>query len=110
MPSKSKIILALDLNNFSKIKKIINKIYKDIYGVKIGYQFYFNFGFKGYNYIKKRKLKIFFDFKLHDIPHTISKGIQAINKLNPEMMTVHISGGKRMLDEAKKNSTICRFI
>ena len=110
MPSKRKIILALDLNNFSKIKKIISKVHGHIYGVKIGYQFYFNFGVKGYNYLKKKNLKIFIDLKLHDIPHTVSMGIKALNKLKPEMITVHISGGINMLKEAKGISKKIKII
>ena len=53
MPSKNKIILALDSSNFLKIKKLIKEISKDIYGVKIGYQYFFKFERKGYNLLKK---------------------------------------------------------
>ena len=40
MSSKSKIILALDTNNFSKTEKLIKNISNEIFAVKIGYQFY----------------------------------------------------------------------
>ena len=110
MKRTSKIIFALDSNNYSKIKKTLKLISKNIYGVKIGYQFFFNFGTKGYNLIKKMKLKIFFDFKFHDIPNTVSNAIGIIKKLNAEMITVHISGGKKMLNEAKKNSKKVKII
>jgi len=110
MSSKSKIIVALDTNNFDIIKKLIKKIYKEIYGVKIGYQFFFNFQSEGINLIKKYRLKIFFDFKLHDIPNTVGMGIQAIKKFKPDMITVHISGGNNMLKFAKKECKKIKLI
>ena len=47
MKSK-KIIVALDSSNFDKIKKLAETLKKDVYAFKIGYQFFFNFGIKGY--------------------------------------------------------------
>ena len=110
MALKSKIILALDSNNFSKIQNILSKISNEIYGVKIGYQFFFNFGTIGHKYLQNRKLKIFFDFKLHDIPNTVIMGIKALDKLNPAMVTVHISGGEKMLSLARKNRKKTKII
>ena len=110
MSFKSRIILALDSNNFSKIQNILSKISNEIYGVKVGYQFFFNFGTTGYKYLQNRKLKIFFDFKLHDIPNTVFMGIKALNKLNPSMLTVHISGGNKMLSLARKNRKKSKII
>ena len=102
MNSKSKIIVALDSNNFNKIKILLKKISDDIYGVKVGYQFFYNFNKKDYNLLKKNRLKIFLDLKLHDIPNTVNMGIKALLKLKPDMITLHISGGEKMLKAAKK--------
>ena len=110
MNKKSKIILALDTNNLKKIKKIISLISEDIYAVKVGYQFYFNFGAEGIKIIQRYKLKIFFDFKLHDIPNTTLMGIKQIMKYKPDMLTLHISGGKNMLSLAKAKSKKIKLI
>ena len=77
----NRIIVALDNDNFNNTKSLINVLKKDAFAFKIGYEFFFNFGLEGYNYIKKQNVKIFLDFKLHDIPNTVSKGIKAISKL-----------------------------
>ena len=110
MSSKSKIILALDSDNFLNIKKLLNTISKDIYGVKVGYQFFFNFNERGYEFLKRKKLKIFLDLKLHDIPNTVLNGIKALKKFKPDMITVHISGGLEMLNYAKKISKNIKVI
>ena len=64
MLTKSKIIVALDSNDLSKIKKLLNKISKKIYGVKVGYEFFYNFNKKGYDFLKKKEFKNLFRFKI----------------------------------------------
>jgi orotidine-5'-phosphate decarboxylase len=44
---------------------------------------------------------VFLDLKLHDIPNTVAKAIQALRPLEPAVLTVHGSGGRAMLEEAK---------
>ena len=91
-----KIIVALDGNNFSKIKKIVLSLKNEVYAYKVGYEFFFNFGIAGYNKIQEIYPKIFLDLKLHDIPNTVEQGIKALEKLKPVFTTIHISGGDEM--------------
>ncbi|HEX2762821.1 MAG TPA: orotidine-5'-phosphate decarboxylase, partial [Allosphingosinicella sp.] len=44
---------------------------------------------------------IFLDLKLHDIPNTVAKAIQALRPLEPAILTVHAAGGRAMLEDAK---------
>ena len=46
-------------------------------------------------------LPIFLDLKLHDIPNTVAGAMQAIHVLEPAIVTVHASGGRAMLEDAK---------
>ena len=104
-----KIIIALDSDNLKKTIKIVNELKDYAFAFKIGYEFFYNFGLEGYKYIKNENVKIFLDLKLHDIPNTVKKGIEAITKLDPYFITVHISGGDEMLKAAnlsKKNTKI----
>ena len=41
--------------NLSKAEKLINQIKDHIFGIKIGYEFFFNFGLKGYKKIQNKK-------------------------------------------------------
>jgi orotidine-5'-phosphate decarboxylase len=105
----NKIIVALDNDNLKETIKIVKKLKTHAFAFKIGYQFFYNFGVEGYKLVKKEKVKIFLDLKLHDIPNTIKKGIEAIAKLNPYFLTIHISGGDEMLvaaNSSKKNIRI----
>jgi len=78
-----KIIVALDNNNIKNILNTINDLKEEAFAFKVGYEFFYNFGHEGYILINKKKIKIFLDLKLHDIPNTVKKGIEAISKLTP---------------------------
>ena len=91
-----KIIVALDLDNIKKAIKLVNILKKEVYAFKIGHEFFYNFGIRGYKKIFEICPKIFLDLKLHDIPNTVDKGLKAISKLKPIFTTIHISGGDKM--------------
>ena len=91
-----KIIVALDVNNINKALKLVKELKKEVYAFKIGHEFFFNFGIKGYKKIYNICPRIFLDLKLHDIPNTVEKGLKAISKLRPIFTTIHISGGDEM--------------
>ena len=103
--SSNKIIVALDSDNFDKSLKLVSRLKKDVYAFKIGYQFFFNFGLNGYKKIFDICPKIFLDLKLHDIPNTVGKGLDALKKIKPILTTVHISGGDEMMKYAVKNKS-----
>ena len=64
MTINNKVIVALDSSNFEEINKLVDIIKNYIFGVKIGYEFFFNFGLKGYKKIQSKNINIFLDLKL----------------------------------------------
>ena len=101
-----KIIVALDNINLFDSKYLVDEIKSQVFAFKIGYDFFLNFGLDGYHQIKNKKVNIFLDLKLHDIPNTIKNGIEAIANLNPYFTTIHITGGDEMqkiANSSKKN-------
>ncbi len=101
--NKNRVIVALDSNNLDKSEKLIEKIKNQVFAFKIGYEFFLNFGLSGYKKIQEKNVKIFLDLKLHDIPNTVKKSIEAISSLNPYFTTIHISGGDEMQKIASLN-------
>ena len=96
-----RIIVALDSNNLNETIKLVKILKRDVYAFKIGYQFFYNFGLEGYNKIYSICPKIFLDLKLHDIPNTVEKGLEALIKMKPLFTTIHISGGDDMMISSK---------
>jgi len=97
-----KIIIALDNNDLESSLKLVKELKHDTFAFKLGYEFFLNFGLEWYKYIQKEEVNIFLDLKLHDIPNTVEKGIEAISKLNPYFTTIHLSGGDEMQKIAAK--------
>ena len=93
------IYCAIDTNDIKKSITLIKKIKHSIGGVKLGLEFYTHCGIEGINQIKKLGLPIFLDLKLFDIPNTTKSALQGILYSEPELTTLHISGGSEMLKE-----------
>lgn len=98
----SKVIVALDNRNLNQIISLVKKLNTEVFGFKLGQEFFYNYGIEGYKKIYKFSPKIFLDLKLHDIPNTVEKGLKAIRKLKPLFTTIHISGGDEMQKIASK--------
>ena len=59
--------------------------------------------------MKKFGLPIFLDLKLHDIPNTVKQSLKNVLSLEPDFLTVHLSGGYKMievLNDIKKHTKI----
>ena len=103
-----RIIVALDNKNLSEITNLVKKIKSHVFGFKIGKEFFYNYGIEGYKKIYKLSNNIFLDLKLHDIPNTVERALNALIKLKPILTTIHISGGDEMQkvsSKLKKNKT-----
>ena len=105
---KFKSFIALDLKSNQQNINIVKKLSSYVYGFKVGYRSFYNTQSKELvSEIKKSKCKLFLDLKLHDIPNTVSCAIDSLSKINPDFLTLHISGGKEMIKAAvnsiKKN-------
>ena len=95
------VYLALDLPQLDAAKALAQKARAHIGGVKLGLEFFCAHGHHGVHEIAHLGLPIFLDLKLHDIPNTVAGAMQAIHVLEPAIVTVHASGGRAMMEDAK---------
>ena len=95
------VYLALDLPRLDAAKALAQKVRGHIGGVKLGLEFFCAHGHHGVHEIAHLGLPIFLDLKLHDIPNTVAGAMQAIHVLEPAIVTVHASGGRAMMEDAK---------
>lgn len=94
------IICALDTQDLNKAISLANGLRDKVGMVKLGLEFFAAHGPSGVREVAKCNIPIFLDLKLHDIPNTVARTIEAIKILDVEMLTLHISGGTKMLQEA----------
>ncbi|WP_374531998.1 orotidine-5'-phosphate decarboxylase [Novosphingobium sp.] len=95
------IYLALDLPRLDAAEALARKVKGHIGGIKLGMEFFYAHGHHGVHEIAKIGLPIFLDLKLHDIPNTVASAMQAIHVLEPAIVTIHASGGRAMMEDAK---------
>lgn len=95
------IYLALDLPRLEAAKALAKRVKAHIGGLKLGLEFFCAHGHHGVHEIASVGLPIFLDLKLHDIPNTVAGAMQAIHVLEPRIITVHASGGRAMMEDAK---------
>jgi orotidine-5'-phosphate decarboxylase len=97
-----KIIVALDFNDISEIRKFISGISPDECRLKIGKELFTCYGPEVVREVQNAGFEVFLDLKFHDIPNTVYKAIKAAANLGVWMVNVHASGGREMLLAAKK--------
>ncbi|SMQ57815.1 orotidine-5'-phosphate decarboxylase [Altererythrobacter xiamenensis] len=96
------VYLALDVPQIDAGKALLEKVKAHIGGVKLGLEFFCAHGNHGVHEIAHASgLPIFLDLKFHDIPNTVAGAMQAIHVLEPAIVTVHASGGRAMMEDAK---------
>ncbi|MEO1730419.1 MAG: orotidine-5'-phosphate decarboxylase [Pseudomonadota bacterium] len=95
------VYLALDVPQIEPAKALLSKVKAHIGGVKLGLEFFCAHGGHGVHEIAHMGLPIFLDLKLHDIPNTVAGAMQAIHVYEPKIVTIHASGGRAMMEDAK---------
>ena len=101
MIKSAPIVLAVDTNDIETAKQWVRATDGVISVVKLGLEFFLNFGTDGVKAIADScQTDIFLDLKLHDIPHTVAGAARAVSNLRPKFLTVHASGGSAMVAAA----------
>lgn len=95
------VYLALDVPQIEPAKALIEKVKAHIGGLKLGLEFFCAHGAHGVHEIAHMGLPIFLDLKFHDIPNTVAGAMQAVHLYEPKIVTVHASGGRAMMEDAK---------
>lgn len=96
----NRIIVALDMNSFDKMKEMVDELGDTISFYKVGMELYYSVGQKAVEYLKNKNKKVFLDLKLHDIPNTVGRSVYSLTKLGVNLLTVHTSGGRQMMETA----------
>ena len=95
------IFVAIDTPSLERAKLLADQVRANAGGVKLGLEFFSANGPAGVAAILELGLPVFLDVKLHDIPNTVAKAVEALAPLEPAVLTVHAAGGRAMLEAAK---------
>lgn len=97
----SPIFVAIDTSDLGRALEIAQAVREQAGGLKLGLEFFAANGPEGVSRLGALGLPIFLDLKLHDIPNTVAKAVEALAPIAPAILTVHAAGGRAMLEAAK---------
>ena len=87
---KDKIIAALDTHEIYRSQGLVHRMLNDgITIVKLGYEALVNQGTYLIPLIKAHDAEVFIDLKMNDIPNTIKKTCESLNRQGVSYVTVH---------------------
>jgi orotidine-5'-phosphate decarboxylase len=98
--ARDRLIVALDFPTPAKALALVSVLSDSIAIYKIGLQLYTAAGPEIVRAVAATGAKVFLDLKLHDIPNTVAKAVGAAGELGVQMLTIHLSGGRAMLEAA----------
>jgi orotidine-5'-phosphate decarboxylase len=107
----NRLIVALDLEDKQKIRRIVSTLSPKKVKFKIGTIAFTKFGPQFVNELIKKDIDVFLDLKLHDIPNTMRKSVAAITQMGCWAFTVHIKAGQEALRSLRQevNNTARKF-
>ena len=100
MLDRDRLIVALDVSSATQARQIVQSIGESASTYKIGKQLFTAEGPQVVRDLVSSGRKVFLDLKFHDIPNTVSGAVAEAAKLGVSMLTVHASGGSKMLKAA----------
>jgi len=89
LDARERLIVALDLPSVKAAEDMVSRLGDTVLFYKIGYQLGFAGGLPFAAGLIAAGKQVFLDLKLHDIAHTVTKGVESVAQLGASFLTVH---------------------
>jgi orotidine-5'-phosphate decarboxylase len=94
------VAVALDFPSASEALDLVDRLEGRSRWFKVGMELYYTAGASFVHLLRDRGFEVFLDLKLHDIPTTVAGGVRSVSKTGASLLTIHASGGERMMAAA----------
>jgi len=108
MDPRQRLIVALDVSTATAARKIVAAVGDSAHAYKVGMQLYTAEGPAMVRELVGSGHRVFLDLKYHDIPNTVAAAVREAAQLGVSMLTVHASGGGKMLRAAVEAAQAAR--
>ena len=110
---RQRLIVALDVSSAAAAQKIVAAVGDSASCYKVGMQLYTAEGPRVVHDLVASGRKVFLDLKYHDIPNTVAAAVREAASLGVSMLTIHASGGGKMMraaTEAVRNTNAALMV
>ncbi len=102
MHNHNPLIVALDVADAAQALDLAARLAPAVGAVKVGLELFTAAGPDMVRRLRAAGIAVFLDLKLHDIPHTVARAVEAAVRLDVQLLTVHAGGGRAMLEAAEQ--------
>ena len=103
--ARDHLAFALDLPDAARARHAASLVAPYVGVVKVGLELFVHAGPSATRIGPELGCRTFLDLKLHDIPETVERAVANACQLGVSYLTVHASGGARMLERALERTT-----
>ena len=96
----NRVIIPLDVPTVAEAFSLVDQLGDGADFYKVGFELFTRGGPQVVNELVSRGKRVFLDLKLHDIPNTVAGSVAAASDLGVDLLTLHASGGPRMMEAA----------
>jgi orotidine-5'-phosphate decarboxylase len=96
------VIIALDTPDEKRALELVRLLKNRVGIFKVGLELFTSSGPSIVRRINEEGCRVFLDLKFHDIPNTVYGAVKQAARLGAFMLNVHASGGRKMMEWAKK--------
>ncbi len=108
--AKDRLILALDVPNFSAAKQVVEELSDEINFYKIGLELMASGSyFELVEFLKLHNKKVFADLKLYDIPATVGRAVRNLASHQIDLLTIH-TANKEIMAAAVENKGAMKVV
>jgi orotidine-5'-phosphate decarboxylase len=86
---RERLIVAIDVASVAEAETLVARLGASVCFYKIGYQLGFAGGLSFAQALIDAGNQVFIDMKLHDIGHTVARGVESVARMGASFLTVH---------------------
>lgn len=101
----SDVIIAADFGSAEALDAFLARLPGQKPYLKVGMELFYGAGPQLVRRLKDDGYQVFLDLKLHDIPNTVGRTMSVLSDLQVDMVNLHASGGRSMMEYALEGLT-----
>ena len=95
--AKDRLAVALDFPSAAAALAFVDRLEGRCRWFKVGMELFYAAGSGLIHDFREKGFEVFLDLKLHDIPNTVAGAVRSVTSAGASLLTLHASGGERML-------------